>query len=125
MCHLLQLSITGDFRRFCKHMSTLLLLCQARGGGAGAVCRMKVYWIPTDHYVCSCVLVVALLKGLSWCSTVELWSLLQLQVQANILQILDMSLHSIVASEADYLAAQWAELPQLQSLETVGTSCCS
>lgn len=48
-----------------------------------------------------------------------------LQVQASILRILDMSLHSIVASEADYLAAQWAELPQLQSLETVGTSCCS
>lgn len=64
-----------------------------------------------------------LLKAVIWCSTIEMWSMSQ--VNTIILQILDMSPYSIVASEADYLAAQWAELPQLQSLETASTSCCS
>ncbi len=41
------------------------------------------------------------------------------QAQQGILQLLDMSAQSIVASEAEYLAAQWAELPALQDLESV------
>lgn len=48
-----------------------------------------------------------------------------LQVRSSILQVLDISAYSIVASEADYLAAQWAELPQLQRLKTVGSPNCS
>ncbi|KAL3146796.1 Glutathione gamma-glutamylcysteinyltransferase 1, variant 2 [Trebouxia sp. C0009 RCD-2024] len=47
------------------------------------------------------------------------------EVRSSILQVLDISAYSIVASEADYLAAQWAELPQLQRLKTVGSPNCS
>ena len=35
--------------------------------------------------------------------------------------MMDMSLHTIVAGEAEYLAAQWIELPQLQVLKTAGS----
>ena len=107
-------------------MSTFwCFFCQARGAGADKSV------LDPDRPLCvqlchtygnlGHVLLVTLLKGLHWCSTVEMWSMLQ--VQANILQILDMSPHSIVASEADYLAAQWAELPELQSQETESTLC--
>ncbi|KAL3134941.1 Glutathione gamma-glutamylcysteinyltransferase 1 [Trebouxia sp. C0010 RCD-2024] len=47
------------------------------------------------------------------------------EVRLSILQVLDMSAYSVVASEADYLAAQWAELPQLLRLKAVGSPNCS
>lgn len=43
-----------------------------------------------------------------------------MQVQVRVLQMMDMSAYAIVASEAAYLAAQWNELPALQTLESEG-----
>ena len=43
-----------------------------------------------------------------------------MQVQVQILQMMDMSAYAIVASEVAYLAAQWNELPALQTLESEG-----
>ena len=43
-----------------------------------------------------------------------------LKVQQTILEMMDMSSHSIVASEVAYLAAQWNELPTLKKLEATG-----
>lgn len=49
------------------------------------------------------------------------WSLVKdVQVQVRVLQMMDMSAYAIVASEVAYLAAQWNELPALQTLESEG-----
>jgi len=45
-----------------------------------------------------------------------------MQVQARVLQMMDMSAYAIVASEVAYLAAQWNELPALQTLESEGSN---
>ncbi len=44
-----------------------------------------------------------------------------MQVQVRVLQMMDMSAYAIVASEVAYLAAQWNELPALQTLESEGS----
>ncbi|KAL0043405.1 hypothetical protein WJX79_003731 [Trebouxia sp. C0005] len=50
------------------------------------------------------------------------WSLVKdVQVQVRVLQMMDMSAYAIVASEVAYLAAQWNELPALQTLESEGS----
>ena len=45
-----------------------------------------------------------------------------MQVQAQVWQMMDMSSYAIVASEVAYLAAQWNEFPALQTLESAGSN---
>ncbi|DBB18600.1 TPA: hypothetical protein ACH3X3_000227 [Trebouxia sp. C0006] len=55
--------------------------------------------------------------------TTGVWSLVKdVQVQAQVWQMMDMSSYAIVASEVAYLAAQWNELPALQTLESEGSN---